>query len=162
MENGTIRKMVFPKWLMHRWPLYPLAFCSIKETVLVMAGILFSVELFFGVMYFISDGRFPVTLPAIGVFATFGSLFLFFVYLYFSKTYVISKDCLNCQFSFHIIAHETIHIQSNTSNELKVERQTLSETRDRLMPLLKKGPKVCSYCVFNEQFYKNELESYEG
>ncbi len=160
MQQGEIKKLVFPTWIMHKWPLYMLAFCSIRGTVFFMAGILFSVEIFFVTMFFITSGGFPLLVPAVSVFATFGVLFGFFLYLFFSKTFVISKDCLNCQFGFHIITHETIHIRSSKNDEFDVEQQALAITRDRLMPLLKGKPKLCSYCIFNEQFYKDELETY--
>ncbi len=145
---------------MHRWPLRPLAFCSVKETVLFLAFILVVVELAFGVLFAVVGGLLVFLLSSTIVFGTFGVLFVFFVFLYLSKTFVISRDCLSCRLGFHVEAHEMAHITNDSSDELMVEQQTLALTRDKLMPLLNEEPKLCSYCIFNDRFYKKEAEAY--
>lgn len=159
-KNKRVRILVFPKWFMHRWPKRPLAFCSVRVTVLGTAGLLIFVEFFLVLIYYLSKGLFPFFLLSAVALSTIGSIFVFFLALYTFKTLVISKDCYNCQFNFHIIAHETTHITRNWFNEMKVEEETLKQTREKLMPLLNSKPELCKYCVFRKGFYRQELEKY--
>ena len=160
MGAAKVRLLVFPTWVMHRRPFYPMAFSSVRFTVLGVTGLLGFSELFLGIMYFISNGCLPFWLLTAIALSTIGSIFVFYLALYVSKTLVISKDCFECQFSFHVIAHETNHIKMNSHSEKKVEEETLKQTRDKLIPLLSATPKFCNYCAFNGKFYKAEIEKY--
>ena len=62
-------------------------------------------------------------------------------------TIFIRKDCFECQFSFHIIAHERNHLILRKSEEI-VEEETLKQTGVQLIPLLLSDSKMCKDCLF--------------
>ncbi len=48
----------------------------------------------------------------------------------------IRKDCYQCRFAFHILAHEQSHLSLNSLDEFAVEESTLKNTYGKLIPLL--------------------------
>jgi hypothetical protein len=156
------RILFFPKWVMHRRPFYPLAFSSVRFTVLGMAALLGLTELIIGAMYVMSNGFAPFWILTGVALATVGAFLVFSAALYRFKVIVINRDCFNCQFSFHVIAHETNHIRLNSHDEKKVEEETLKQNRKRFIPMLIRFsiPKLCKYCAFRNKLYQLELERY--
>ena len=74
---------------------------------------------------------------------------------------VIRKDCYNCQFAFHILAHENSHLTLNELNEFKVEEDALKKTYSKLVPLLLSNPKLCKGCYFKpRQIYSEATSNY--
>jgi len=145
---------------MHRRPFYPLAFSSVRFTVLGVATLLCLAELIIATMYVVSNGVAPFWLLTGVALSTVGSFLVFFVALYVFKILVISRDCLNCQFSFYVIAHETNHIRFNSHDEKKVREETLKQTGDRLIPMLHSHVKLCNYCALGQPLFRQEIKKY--
>jgi hypothetical protein len=64
----------------------------------------------------------------------------------------VRKDCFNCQFGFHVIAHEQTHLRLNCRDEDLVEMETWKETGKHLIQLLLSNPRTCKNCRF--EYYK--------
>ena len=76
-------------------------------------------------------------------------------------TIFIRKDCFECQFGFHIIAHERNHLILRTSEEIVVEEETLKQTGERLVRILLSNPKMCRGCIFLwRKMYCNAVFNY--
>jgi len=86
---------------------------------------------------------FPVRVTTIVLWVILFSLAILSVL----PTILIRKDCFECQFGFHIIAHERNHLKLRKSEAI-VEEETLKQTGTRLIPILLSDPKICKRCVF--------------
>ena len=110
------------------------------------------------VLYFLAlmvFGSFIVILAYFGAaFAAIVSMAILWVALLigcFACAYgviVIRKDCFECQFAFHVIAHERAHLLLRASDEIVVEEEALKKTEDRLIPILLSNPEMCRGCLF--------------
>lgn len=135
-----------PKQLMQLlMPQKALAFCIPRKTVISAAMLLIVAELCLVVLHFFL--AFPVFVMFIAL-VSLGLPLVFMFALYISSTIVIRKDCYECQFSFHIIAHERNHLSLNSLDEAFIEEETLKQTRDRLIPILLSNPKMRKDCFF--------------
>ena len=63
-------------------------------------------------------------------------------------TIFVRKECFECQFGFHIIAHERNHLLLGRSEEIIVEEETLRQTGNRLISILLSNPSICKGCPF--------------
>jgi len=144
-EHQRILKI--PKWLMQiiRHGAHGISFR--KQSWIVAALVFVMVEVCEVALYMLNPSLiFLLFVLAISIL--FGSLLA----IIFVFPITIRKDCFNCEFGFHIIAHERTHLRLNSPDEERVETETLKETRNRLIPLLMSNQRTCKGCRF--RWYK--------
>lgn len=146
------RILKIPKWLMQVIRRGAHGYSYPKKSRIGIASVFVMVEVFEAVLYNVSQS-FIVLLILFGSLVLFGSLLV----IMFVFPIVIRKDCANCKFGFHIIAHERAHLRLNSLDEDKVEAETLRETRNQLIPLLLSNQRACRGCRF--KYYKMVSQS---
>jgi hypothetical protein len=155
-ENIRILKM--PTWIMRRMRKAQ-AFCVPQKSILYVSLLFFVPEFTLRILYVF----YPHPLLAISMFMGLILLgipaFLMVIIAAF-RIVVIRKQCNECQFRFHIIAHELTHLKLNSLNEKLVEEETLKHTGDRLFPILLSNPKLCKDCVFRRKMYVDATTEY--
>ena len=140
-------------WLLRSRP----AFCMTRNraSIFLMASIVYGFFLVISRYYFFAS--FLQNIFDVIVWTIFFSMSI----LWILPTIFIRKDCFECQFGFHIIAHERNHLLSRKSEEIGVEEVTLKQTGDRLIPILLSNPKICKGCPFSWcKMYSQETFNY--
>ena len=124
-----------------------MAFSIPKKSVIRMVMLFGLAELLFATAFVIQQ-NFIFLIFLVVSLVLFG--FIAVVFFMFSSYPIIAirKDCSECQFNFHIIAHELNHLRLNSSDETIVEETTIEETKNRLIPLLLSNPEICKDCFF--------------
>ena len=142
MQNPKPEKLILkiPKWL---WKSKRLAFCMPRNQAISSLLILMGIAVFLGLYSYYGRIHFLINVLLIASLVFGFSL----VALGLLPTIFIRKDCFECQFGFHIIAHERNHLRLRTSEEI-VEEEALKQTGDRLIPILLSNPKICKGCPF--------------
>lgn len=126
-------------------PRKALAFCVPKISVLNMVvTVAAAILLLAMLLHFLAVPVFVMLVPSVML----GVPLIFMLSLYFSSAIIIRKDCYECQFGFHIIAHERNHLILNSRDEFLVEEETLKQTGGRLVSILLSNPKTCKDCFF--------------
>jgi len=92
--------------------------------------------------------RLPVSFFVTVIETTLWSIVFLLLILLALPTIFIRKDCYECQFGFHIMAHERNHLLLGASDEIVVEGETLKQTEDRLIPIFLSNSKMCNDCLF--------------
>jgi hypothetical protein len=125
-----------------------------------MTGIsLFVPELFlFTLNAFYPNLIFVITIVAWLIYC--GILFALALTMHFLGVIIIRKECDDCQFRFHIIAHEKNHLKLNSLYDDMVERETWKQTGSSLLPLILSNPVLCKDCALGRKKYRVDLEKY--
>jgi len=120
-----------------------LAFCMPRR----LAVVFFIVSIIFIPFIILNHYYFQVSILQWVVDVTAWGIVVSLSTLLFLPTIFIRKDCFECQFSFHIIAHERNHLLLNSSDEITIEEETLKQTRGQLISLFLSEPKMCRDCL---------------
>jgi hypothetical protein len=148
-RKGQERILKVPRWLMgilFPWK-YAQGFSVPNRSRKLFVLILIMTEASEAVLYVLGRNL-SVLWIMLGSLAFFVSLL---VVTFFFPIF-IRKDCFNCEFRFHIVAHEQAHLSLDSYDEEQVETETLKETRNRLIPLLLSNQRICKNCRF--RWYK--------
>ena len=146
-SSEKIHLFKVPKFIMKRLRGGALAFCITKKSVIYMIALFCLTELFFTALFIIQRNLIFFAF-LVGSLALFGSVTALFSIFAYYPVIAIRKDCAECHFSFHIIAHELNHLSLNSLDKVRVEEATLEQTKKRLIPLLLSSPKMCKDCFF--------------
>ena len=137
------RILTIPRWVMQiiRHNAHGYSYNKQSRIVITLAFVM--AEVSEAVLYILSQNFYLLSILLVSS-VLFGSLLV----IMFVFPIVVRKDCSDCEFGFHIIAHERTHLRLNSLDEDKVETETLKETRNRLIPLLLSNQKACKGCRF--------------
>jgi hypothetical protein len=145
LKNAKPEKLILkiPKWFWKLLRLPSVAFCLPRTRAVLLTLALIGVG-FFEVIF-----AHYVYLPFSAKLISTVLWFLLFSFAILSvlPTIFIRKDCFECQFGFHIIAHERNHLKLGKSEQI-VEEETLNHTGERLIPILLSSPRLCKDCRF--------------
>lgn len=145
MQNTKPEKLILkiPKklWFLRTTAL---AFCMTRNRAVPFLLVLIGLGFFEVMFVYYAPTPFRVTVIA----TILWSISFSWIILLALPTIFVRKDCFECQFGFHIIAHERKHLVLGTSEEKTVEEETLKQTGDCLIPILLSNPRICKGCPF--------------
>lgn len=134
--------------------------CIPQKSVLYISILFFVPELFLLTLNtFYPNQGFVMTMLVYLILL--GPPLLLFLILHFFKIVIIRKECYECEFRFHIIAHELNHLKFNSLDEELVERETLKQTGSRLFPIILSNPSLCKDCFFRRKKYREVANEYD-
>lgn len=142
-NSGHERILKIPKWLMQIIRHGVHGFSFPKQSRIIALSMFIVAGVCEVALYILGKNLYLQSILLVGL-VLFGSLSAFtFVF-----PIAIRKDCFDCEFGFHIVAHERTHLRLNSRDEEQVETETLKETRNRLIPLLLSNQRTCKVCRF--------------
>lgn len=146
MEKAKPERLILkiPKWFWKLIERRSVAFCMTRTRAVSLIFVLIALGVLEVVFAYYVYIPFPVKVTAV---ILWGILFSLAILLVLPSIF-IRKDCFECQFGFHIIAHERNHMNLGKSDEVAVEEQTLKQTGTQLIPILLSNPKICKGCPF--------------
>ena len=155
VENEHNRVLKVPKWVMRVFFRNGLGFCIPKRSAVPIATLCIFGAVPFILLYLIFPNSGFSIFPVAGITVVGATLLSLAVF----GVIVVRKDCYNCQFAFHILAHEKSHLSLNSIEEVTVEGNALDQTYNKLIPLLLSDPKMCNDCHFKWRRMYSEATS---
>jgi hypothetical protein len=130
-----------------------------QKTVMYVSVLFIVPEAFFIVLHFFYPHPFFAVSMFVGlIFLGIPAIIIWAMFIL--RVVLIRKDCNNCQFRFHIIAHEMNHLKLNSLDENRVEEETLKQTGERLFPIILSNPELCKDCGFRKKRYIEAAAKY--
>jgi len=112
-EREHNRVLKVPKWLMQVLRHNAHAFCIPKKSGVMIAILIVFGEAILIWLYLNFFNNFFVVFALVGIFVGITIL-----YISAFGVIVVRKDCYNCQFAFHILAHEKSHLRLDSRDEM--------------------------------------------